>query len=426
MGDLRAVVDAAFAGVEPAMLVQRAIERHPLPPGAVNLLAVGKAAAAMAAGAAHALGARVHWGLVIGLADTDGQVAAAPALRAMRGDHPMPSVQSEAAGREALRLAADPGGAASLVVLLSGGASALMAVPAAGLTLDDKRRVTGILLRAGVTIGGLNAVRKHLSAIKGGRLGVMSPVPVVTFAISDVVGDDPAVIGSGPTVADPSTFADALAVLLEAGGREAIPAAVVRRLEGGIRGDADVPETPKPDDTRFAAHRWHLVGGRTEAMQAAAREAERRGYTVRVHRDAVVGEARHAAERWLPWVHEAASTPGRLCLISSGETTVRVVGAGVGGRNQEFALAAADALAGIGRPVALASVGTDGIDGPTDAAGAVARSDTRRRADAARLPPSSSFLRENNAYRFFEALGDLVRTGPSGTNVGDLQVCLID
>lgn len=424
---MRAIARAALAAVEPSLLVERALGRDPLPPGPIRLLAVGKAAAAMALGAMRTIGDRVASGLVIGPSDPPVSTLAPP-LRFIRGDHPVPGHGSERAGREALdALSAngahqdDPGGFA--LVLLSGGASALMAVPADGLTLEDKQKTTDRLLREGVPIGELNAVRKHLSAVKGGWLAVASSMPVVTLAISDVVGDDPAVIGSGPTVADTSRFVDALAIVMAAGGRRAFPEAVVARLEAGARGT--LTETPKPGDPRLARSRWMLIGGRFDAMAAATLEAGVRGYRTQVRNAPVIGDARHAAASWLRELTGRVGQPGHLCLVSSGETTVKVTGTGRGGRNQEFALATVETLAQLARPVALASVGTDGVDGPTDAAGAIVQSDTLSRAAAAGLPPASAFLANNDSYSFFSALGDLIKTGPTGTNVGDLQICLI-
>jgi glycerate-2-kinase len=399
--------------------VDRALDTHTVPAGPIRLLAAGKAAVAMANGAMRRLGDRVRRGVVV--APT--YAALDPPLKLARGDHPMPSSRSEAAGREALALARADDDAACLLVLLSGGASALMAVPADGITLEHKQRATDRLLLEGVTIAELNTVRKHLSAVKGGWLAAAANLPVMTLAISDVVGDDPAVIGSGPTVADTSSFEDALSVVRRAGGRKAFPSTVMQRLEDGAAGR--LPETPKPGDPRLARSRWWLVGSRTNAMAAAAVEARGRGYAAVVRESAVVGEARSAAAEWAAWIGAPLERSGASCVISSGETTVRVVGSGRGGRNQEFALAAAGALDRCARGVALASVGTDGVDGPTDAAGAIVRSDTLARARAAGLAAPETFLADNNAYAFFAALNDLIRTGPTGTNVGDLQVCLI-
>jgi hydroxypyruvate reductase len=375
----------------------------------------------MAATAARFLGDRVRAGVVIGAtaaADLPAQ------LDACVGGHPVPTADSERAGNRALEIAGALAADESLIVLLSGGASALMAVPADGLALDDKRRTTKELLRAGADIHALNAVRKHLSAIKGGWLAARTSGSCRTFAVSDVVGDDLSVIASGPTVPDSSTFADALDVLRRSGGVDAYPAAVVAHLEAGGRGS--VPETPKPGDRRLSRADAMVIGGRRDAMDGAAREAEARGYHVMRIDAAVIGEARVAARSHLRAVAARVAGVGRpVCVVSTGETTVHVTGRGKGGRNQEFALAAAAPLASLGVPAVIASVGTDGIDGPTDAAGALVDAATIARAQKGGLGAPDGYLDDNNAYAFFEALGDLIHTGPTDTNVGDLQVILL-
>ena len=346
-----------------------------------------------------------------------------PGLERLAGGHPVPTPQSERAGRRALDIAARMGRDEVLLVLLSGGASALMAAPVESTTLSDKRETTDRLLRAGADIHALNTVRKHLSSIKGGRLAASASGRVVTLAVSDVVGDDPSIIGSGPTVADPSTFADALGILERFGGIAAYPPSSVLHLERGTRGER--PETPKPGDPALASAVTHVIGGRHDAMRGAAAEAAKRGYRTMVLQAPVVGDARQAAAPHLAEIRDLVTRASRpLCVVSSGETTVRVKGAGRGGRNQEFALAASELLAALG-PAAAASVGTDGIDGPTDAAGAITDSQTLERARGAGLGPAAAYLDDNNSYAFFESLGDLIRTGPTGTNVGDLQVFLL-
>jgi glycerate 2-kinase len=419
----------------------------------------------MAAAAARHLGPNIRAGLAIA-----SEPATAPAgFELMVGGHPLPTTASEQAGRKALALTDALAPDETLLVLLSGGASALMAAPAGGITLNDKRETTRQLLHAGADIYALNTVRKHLSAIKGGWLAARAHGACHALAISDVVGDDLSVIASGPTVADASRFEDALAVLQRFGGEGAYPAAVVARLHAGVAGAA--AETPKPGDPRLASTRTSVIGSRLDAMEGAATEAGSLGYHVLRLDDAVVGEARTTAVSHLRAAIARAAGVGRpACIVSSGETTVRVTGGGKGGRNQEFALAAAAWLAGTGlgddcfrdpsppfggdlfqdpsprlvdqrgtgfrtavddghgnasqHPIVLASVGTDGIDGPTDAAGAIADSTTIERAHAAGLAPARA-LSDNNAYAFFDALGDLIHTGPTGTNVGDLQVILL-
>ena len=373
----------------------------------------------MAMAAAQRLGSRIRAGLVV--AANDAPVPAGFEL--IVGGHPMPTEASERGGRRALAVAEARGPDETLVVLLSGGASALMAVPADGITLDDKRATTAQLLRAGADIHALNTVRKHLSAVKGGWLAARAGGVCDALAISDVVGDDPSVIASGPTVADASRFEDARDVLRRYGGEAAYPAAVVTRVRRGIEGA--VPESPKPGDARLAQTVTTVIGSRRNAMAGAIAEAGARGYHVLRLDDPVVGEARITAVAHLRAVLARTAGLGRpACIVSSGETTVRVTGRGKGGRNQEFALAAAEPLARADGPAILASVGTDGVAGPTDAAGALADSTTLERARSAGLLPDR-YLSDNNAYAFFEALGDLIHTGPTGTNVGDLQVILL-
>jgi hydroxypyruvate reductase len=342
------------------------------------------------------------------------------------GGHPLPTAASEAAGRQALAIADAVRPDETLLVLLSGGASALMAVPADGVTLDDKRATTNQLLRAGADIYALNTVRKHLSAIKGGGLAARTKGTCHTLVISDVVGDDLSVIASGPTVADASTFDDALDVVHRFGGPAAFPPAVVARLQRGAA--HALPETPKPQDPRLDRTTTTIIGSRRDAMFGAIAEGSSRGYDVIRIEDAVTGEARTTAPAHVRAVLARAAGASRpLCVVSSGETTVHVTGHGKGGRNQEFALAAALCLWGTGHEASstvLASAGTDGIDGPTDAAGAIVDGSTLARARAAGLAPEH-FLSDNNAYAFFHALGDLIHTGPTGTNVGDLQVILL-
>ncbi len=385
----------------------------------VRVIAAGKAAPAMANAAAKALGSAIGAGLVIA---SDTATAPAP-FELIVGGHPLPTATSEAAGRKALALAESTTADDTLLVLISGGASALMALPADGVTLDDKRATTQQLLRAGADIYALNTVRKHLSAIKGGWLAARARAACRTLVVSDVVGDDLSVIASGPTVADASTFEDALALLQRFGGEDAYPPAVVARMRHGAAGT--LPETPKPGDTRLAASTTTVIGSRRDAMAGASAEAASLGYHVVRVDDPVVGEARTTAVAHLRAVIARASGAGRpACIVSSGETTVHVTGHGRGGGNQEFALAAAEPLAQLGGAALIASVGTDGIDGPTDAAGAIADATTLHRARAAGQSPARA-LSDNNAYAFFDALGDLIHTGPTGTNVGDLQVILL-
>jgi glycerate 2-kinase len=340
--------------------------------------------------------------------------------------HPVPTDASRVAAERALALAHEARDEDSLLVLLSGGASALLAAPAPGLDLEDKIDTTRVLLRAGAAIHELNCVRKHLSAIKGGLLAAATRARSLTWALSDVVGpveDDPSVIGSGLTVGDPTRFADAIEIVERLGVREQLMPSVRSAFEEGCRGVR--PETPKPGDPRLARARYEVVGGRHDAMAGARREAERRGYAVFVIDEPIVGEARLAGPALL--ARAAALVKGRdtpCCVVASGETTVRVVGKGRGGRNQELALSAATAIGEWSDAAVLLSVGTDGIDGPTDAAGALVDGTTSARAQRDGVGEADAYLANNDAYHFFDRLGDLVRTGRTDTNVGDVQILL--
>jgi len=334
--------------------------------------------------------------------------------------HPIPDPGSERAGRMALELARDAAGPDELLlVCLSGGASAMLAVPARGLTLADKAAATAVLLRAGLSIGELNLVRRHLSAIKGGRLGALARRSV-TLAISDVpvaTALEPETIGSGPTVGHRSRRRDALAVLGRHGLTTALPHRVVTHLE--------VPEAPgdlvTPDDIRLAGAAYWVVASRHDAMQAAAVTARRQGYETRVLSDAVTGPA---VDGWRPLVDAARDLSRPACVVASGETTVKVVGEGRGGRNQELAAAALETVSALG-PAALASIGTDGIDGPTDAAGAFVDSEMWARLGPEARATVGDAIARHDSYPLLERLGALVRTGPTGTNVADLIVLLL-
>jgi glycerate-2-kinase len=393
-------------------------------------VAAGKAAPGMALAAAEVLGDRVAAGLVTLLASPRMGAAAQSTRPAglderwqlIETSHPTPDAGSEAAGRAALALADRAIDADDLLlVCLSGGASAMLVVPAPGVTLDDKRATTQILLRAGLDIGSMNLVRRHLSAIKGGQLAARA-ARSLTLAISDVsspVDDDPAVIGSGPTVADATTFDDALALLRHRNLIDALPLGALNHLDAGAAGRASGPVAPGDNRLRHAEYR--VIATRRDAMRWAADAAHSLGYHVHVHEAAVTGVARTAGDR----LRDAARSLKRpACVIASGETTVEVAGDGRGGRNQELALGVVEWLADDG-PAALVSIGSDGIDGPTDAAGALVTSETSTALGRdARARVTSAFAR-NDSYPLLDELGALVRTGPTGTNVGDLQILLL-
>jgi hydroxypyruvate reductase len=418
--DLYTITRAGIAAADAGRLLERALAAAPQDCFAVQpvtLVAAGKAAAPMASAFARWGRVALDAALVV---STHADVPLPASFEWRRGAHPVPSDESEQAGRRALELAA---GARALVVLLSGGASSLLAVPADGVTLADKRLVTSRLLAAGADIHALNSVRKHLSAIKGGRLAAAVRGPTLALAVSDVMGDDLSVIGSGPTVADPTTFRDALDVVDRFGGRHVYPPSVVHLLETGARGR--IPESPKPGDPRLERAETRLVGSRRNAAEGAQAAAHERGYATVLLDEPLVGEARAVAPGWVERMARMAErVDGPVAVISTGETTVRVVGNGRGGRNQELVLAALPVLERLDRDAAFASVGTDGIDGPTDAAGAMATCVSARRLAALGLSTADA-LDRNDSYTLFEASGDLVRTGPTSTNVGDLQVLLL-
>jgi hydroxypyruvate reductase len=422
--DLAAIFRAALDASHATRLVESALaipEHRAFLSRPVHVLSVGKASAQMAAAVTGAPSVAVAEGLVIGPAP---QPALKNGLVFVEGSPPVPDERSVEAGRRSLAFARALSADDRLLVLLSGGASSLMAVPGVGLTLADKRETTRRLLLAGADIDALNTVRKHLSGVKGGHLAAVTAASVLTLAVSDVTGDDLSLIGSGPTVPDPSTFHDALSLLARVGGIGAFPPAVVSRLQAGVRGD--LPETPKPGDPRLARQVARVIGSRATAAAGAASMAASLGYRTVVRAEPVVGLAREAGPRF---VADAASELGAVvaptCVIATGETTVRVVGSGRGGRNQEVALSAAAHLSRLDAPAALLSGGTDGIDGPTDAAGAICDVTTTNRAMYAGLKAPDEYLADNDAYHFFEALGDLVITGPTGTNVGDIAILLV-
>ncbi|CAN5623967.1 glycerate kinase [soil metagenome] len=362
--------------------------------------------------------------LIVGPGEPDD--GPARAVEWIDSPHPQPDARSEHAGRRALALASGLPADGLLLVLLSGGASSMLAVPADGVSLADKAATSHELMKAGVPIAELNCVRKHLSAIKGGRLAAAARWRTLTLALSDVhapVADDPGVIASGPTAPDPTTFRDALDVVDRA--EVWLPGAVRRRLEAGARGE--LAETPKPGDSMVAGARYVVVGNRHTAMEGASAEASRLGYEVCLVDPPTFGEARDEGNQFARRAlgHERT---GRVCVIASGETVVTVKGTGKGGRNQEFVLGAVralEALASAGIAAALGSVGTDGIDGPTDAAGAVADAWSALRVREAGLDIEDA-LRRNDAHRVLHALEDLITWGPTGTNAGDLHVLVME
>jgi glycerate 2-kinase len=397
----------------------------PAAPGAGRLLilAAGKAAGSMTEVAEHHyLDAGVPSGRIHGVAVTrHGYGRPTQVVPVVEAGHPVPDAAGLAAAERTLALA-DAAGADDLVlVLLSGGASANWIAPAIGLDLAEKQVVTRALLKSGASIGEINTVRKHLSRLKGGRLAARAaPARVVTLAISDVPGDDPAVIGSGPTVPDPSTLADARAIV--ARYRLEVPAAVERALADPKN------ESPKPGNAAFARSEYRLVARPADAFRAAAAAVEAAGYECVLLGDRVEGEAREVAAAHATEARRLAVAGRRAVILSGGELTVTIRGGGRGGPNQEYALALASALAGT-RGIAALAGDTDGTDGGAgsadDPAGAFVDGTSAARARALGLDPAA-FLAENDSTAFFARLGDLLTPGPTFTNVNDFRAILVD
>ncbi|HEV7215129.1 MAG TPA: DUF4147 domain-containing protein [Chloroflexota bacterium] len=386
----------------------------------VLVAGAGKAGVPMAAELERILADRLAAGLVV---VKDGHGGTLQRVQVREAAHPVPNAAGVAATQELLALVASAGPDDLVLCPLSGGGSALLVAPPPPLTLADTQQLTDLLLRAGCTIDEMNAVRKHCSSVKGGQLArAANGAAIIALLLSDVIGDAVDVIASGPTVPDSSTFGDALAVIDSHDLRQRIPASVLQRLEAGRNGL--LPETPKPGDPCFVRSQALIVAGLEQACRAAQEEAERQGGSTLLYSTALQGEARDVARLLLQEADAAAAgRPRPFCLLAGGETTVTMRGQGMGGRNQELALAAALLLEG--RPgISLAALATDGGDGPTDAAGAIVDAGTVAVA-AANGRHAAAALADNDAYPALDAAGALVRTGPSGTNVNDLFLVLI-
>jgi glycerate 2-kinase len=415
-----AIFRAALAAADPAAAVARYFARRDLSRFRnIYVVGAGKAGASMARAAERALGRRLTAGLIN---VKDGHLAKLRRIELNECGHPVPDARGVAGSRRIADLALAAGAGDLVVALISGGASALLPLPADGITLEEKQQVTKLLLACGAPIEHINCLRKHISAIKGGQLArLAAPATVEALLLSDVIGDPIDVIGSGPTAPDASTFAEAAAILDRYGIRGRVPASVRARIERGVRGE--IPETPKPRDPIFARVRNTVVGGNRLALDAAARAARALGYRTLVLSSSIQGETCEIARMHAAIAREVAehSQPVKppACLISGGETTVTIKGNGLGGRNQEFALAAALEIHGLPKVVVF-SAGTDGTDGPTDAAGALSDGQTLDR-----NPDAARYLENNDSYHYFQPLGDLVITGATHTNVADVRIMLI-
>jgi glycerate 2-kinase len=415
----RAAVEAAIRiGAEGRPL----IAGRELEPGAVlRIVALGKAACSMAEAAARKLPEDIFPGPGIAVVNRENR-RELPRFRVFATGHPLPDAAGVEAAREVAGYLRDAREGDGCLLLVSGGGSALLPAPAEGITLEDKLETTRLLLASGAGIHELNTVRKHISYLKGGGLArIAQPARLEALIVSDVIGDDLSTIASGPAAPDPTTFEEARRVVERRGLWQRIPAAVRRRIESGQRGE--LPETPKPGDPLFARARNTIVGGNRRSLEACAREAEAMGYAVRIASAELAGEARDAAKLLASALDDTPQEPH--AVLAGGETTVTVRGGGRGGRNQEMALSFAleRERRPAARPWAFLSGGTDGRDGPTDAAGGVVDPGTLDRGRKAGLDPEGCLL-ENDSHAFLAAAGDLLITGPTGTNVADLQVLL--
>ncbi|OGS92840.1 MAG: hypothetical protein A2061_03720 [Gallionellales bacterium GWA2_59_43] len=435
------IFDAALAAVDPYRAVFDAMhieDGHLLAGGTpydlaacerIVVVGAGKATARMALAVEELLGERISSGLVI---VKQGHSAPLRIVEQVESSHPVPGAAGAAATARMLDMLRDADDKTLAICLLSGGASALLVAPVEGVTLQDKQQTTTLLLNAGASIAELNAVRKHLSAVKGGRLAqAAAPAQLVALILSDVIGDRLDVIASGPTAPDASTYADAWAALEKYGLQDKLPSRVLEHLERGLAGQE--AETLKAGAPCFGRTQNLIVGSLAQALAAAAEKARQLGFVAEIVAADLQGEARDAAHRLARRAHAtlAAMRAGeRRCLLWGGETTVTVHGGGMGGRNQELALAFAleiDGMSGI----ALLSAGTDGTDGPTDAAGATVDGGTAARARGHGLDPVA-YLANNDSYHFFRRLDESsgghshLKTGPTGTNVMDLQVVLCE
>ncbi|TCZ64886.1 glycerate kinase type-2 family protein [Roseicella aquatilis] len=413
---LRRLFDAAVAAADPRLCVPAHLAPPPPPGGRTIVIGAGKASAAMA----RAL--EEHWtGPLEGIVVTRyGHAVPCERIEIVEAAHPVPDAAGEAAARRILDLVGGLTERDLVIALISGGGSALLALPAPGLTFADKQAINRALLRSGASIDEMNCVRKHLSAVKGGRLGAATwPARCHALLISDVPGDDPQVIASGPTVPDATTFAEARAILAKYG--IAPPEAVRRHLE------AAAEETPKPGDPRLARVTNVIVAAPQRSLDAAAAAAREAGLVPVILGDSLEGEAREVAKVMAGIARQVLRhgqpAPAPCVLLSGGETTVTVRGGGRGGRNVEFLLALAVDLRGEARVWAIAG-DTDGIDGAEEAAGAIVTPDSLARA-AARGLDAKAALAANDAHAVFEALGDQVVTGPTLTNVNDFRAVLV-
>jgi glycerate 2-kinase len=434
--DARKIFDAGLKAADPEQAVRRSVKVDEQGVMTVNdrtyelnqynrifVVGAGKASAPMAAALEELLGSRITEGTIT---TKYGHGLSLRIITLTEAGHPVPDEQGYAGTEHILELLGKTDEQTLVFCLISGGGSALMPLPVSGLTLEDKQKTTQTLLECGATIHEINTIRKHISAVKGGKLAKASyPGTLVTLILSDVIGDDLDVIASGPTVPDRSTYADCMEIINKYDLIDKVPPIVSTYIKRGCSGIE--PETPKPGDPIFDKTQAVIIGSSGLSISAAKSKADILGYNTLILSSFIEGETRDVAGVHTAIIKEilkSGNPVGRpACIISGGETTVTIHGSGLGGRNMEFVLAAAIESDGLDDILVL-SGGTDGTDGPTDAAGAYAEGSTVKRALEQGLSPRE-YLRNNDSYHFFEALGDLVKTGPTMTNVMDLRILLV-
>lgn len=424
------LINSAIESVEPSSAMRKwaKIEKEKLRIEGYEKVVVvggGKAGAAMAITLEQMLGERLTEGIVNIPKGTMPEISPRK-IKLVGAGHPIPDESGMEGTRRMVELVSGLGQRDLVICLISGGGSALMPLPAEGITLSQLQEVTLLLLKSGATIQEVNAVRKHLSAVKGGQLARAAyPARMVSLIISDVVGDRLDTIASGPTYPDPATYSDALSVLKKYKLKEKVPPRIIVHLINGVKGV--IPETPKVGEECFQNAYYKIIASNADALAAAAEVGRTHGLNVHILTTTMQGEARHVGEYLSHVTREVYETerpiPRPALLLLGGETTVTVKGEGIGGRNQELVLSTALGIAGL-KTTTIVSFSTDGIDGPTDATGAVADGFTIQRAEQLGLDPSC-YLENNDSYHFFKELGDLLITGPTGTNVMDVTALMV-
>lgn len=389
----------------------------------IIVIGAGKAGASMARAVEDIIGDRITTGYVN---VKYGHLDKVKTIKIHEAGHPTPDQAGNDGAKKIYDILQETTVDDLVIFLLSGGGSALLPLPANNISLTEKQQTTNLLLSCGATINEINAVRKHISRLKGGRLANHAyPSPLVTLIISDVIGDPLDAIASGPTVPDPTTFGDCMAILDKYDIADKVPDSILQRINSGLSGD--IKETPKPDESVFQNAQNVIIANNTMAFKAAQRKTVELGYNTLMLSTMIEGETREVAKVHAGIAKEIRKSGNPVkppaCLLSGGETTVTIRGRGLGGRNQEFVLAASIEIAGLKNTIVF-SAATDGTDGPLNPAGAVADGSTSERAQKLNLDPND-YLKNNDSYRFFLTLGDLITTGPTNTNVMDIRIMLV-